>query len=191
MKEKGLLVMFPGTGYTCREPLFQLCAARYAKKGYHVLAIDHSHIPFKEIETIEEAMPLVQQAVLDQSAEVDFGLYGDLVFVSKSLGTIPAGWFARERGLSPRHLYLTPVPLALSYVSEQTRVMAMVIGDQDPLMDFREIQRLGGKRHFPCLVIEGVGQNLKAEDETRTAAINKEILDLCTGEEQWPDEEKR
>lgn len=180
MKKNGLLVMFPGTGYTCQEPLMQRCARKYRDWGYHVLEINHSHIPFKEIETIEEAMPLVQDAVREQVSGMDFESYDDLVFIAKSLGTITAGWLAKERNLAARNLYLTPVPLALPYITEETKVMGMVIGTLDPHVDYREIQRICDRWDFPCLVIEGVAHNLKDEDEARRLAIDEEILALCS-----------
>lgn len=39
MKE-GIAVVFPGTGYTCKERLLVLCAQKYSDIGYDVVKLD-------------------------------------------------------------------------------------------------------------------------------------------------------
>ena len=58
----GIAVCFPGTGFTCKEALFERLGAEYAARGYDVIKLDFSHIPFKEIETLEEAIAVAQRA---------------------------------------------------------------------------------------------------------------------------------
>ena len=177
----GILVAFPGTGYTCKEPLIAACVARYRAFGYDTVCLDPSSIPFKQIETVDEAVERAKPLIRAQLSGVRFDGYRDVVLLSKSLGTICAGWLVQALGLRARQLYLTPVREALPYIGPETRIMGMVIGTEGRLMDAREIETLCAARRAPCLVIPGVGHSLKAADDAqRTAEINRAILELCT-----------
>ena len=60
--KKGIAVCFPGTGYTCRETLFVLCARAYEKRRYDVVTLDYGSVPFDRIESNEEAAALAVRA---------------------------------------------------------------------------------------------------------------------------------
>ena len=51
--KSGIAVCFPGTGFTCKEALFERLASDYIARGYDVIRLDFSHIPFREIESLE------------------------------------------------------------------------------------------------------------------------------------------
>lgn len=157
------------------------CVQAYEALGYDCIALDFSGLPFKQVKTIEEAVALAQERVIAQLGDVPFADYGDVVFLSKSLGTILAGWYAQRCGLSPRHLLLTPVAQTMPFVTDDTRVIAMVIGTEDPVYDYRKVTEFCQKRRIPCLVIEDVPHNLKHENEAETEAINRRIVRLCVG----------
>ncbi|NRZ79531.1 hypothetical protein DFR96_000805 [Clostridium beijerinckii] len=64
--KKSIAVIFPGTGYTCEEQLLVGCAKKYAAFGYDIVKIDFSEIPFREIETIKEAVEIAKPILLTQ-----------------------------------------------------------------------------------------------------------------------------
>src|SRR5512133_1161152 len=117
----GIAVCFPGTGFTCKEALFERLASDFSARGYDVIRLDFSHIPFREIESLEEAVAVAQRAVKRQLAHVEFSDYDDVVFVSKSLGTILAAQYERDNDMLPRHLYLTPLNKTLMLVRPESR----------------------------------------------------------------------
>ena len=65
MGEK-LVIAFPGTGFTTKEVLFKRCFSVFQSKGYKILELDFSMIPFKEIETIPEAVEAANRQVVSQ-----------------------------------------------------------------------------------------------------------------------------
>jgi hypothetical protein len=181
--KKGLVVIFPGTGYTCRERLLVQISERYRLWGYDIVCLDFSGIPFDQMETFEEAFELAKACILAQTGGLSFGAYGDLVFVSKSFGTVCAGWLAQLSGLSPRQLFLTPVPEAFSYIGRDTHIMGMAIGTKDRHMEFGQVVSFCEEHGAPCVVIPGVGHNLKGKEgeySAETDAINARILTLCS-----------
>ena len=170
----GIAVCFPGTGYTCREALFERIANDFSARGYDVVRLDFSHIPFREIESLEEAVAVAQRAVKRQLAHVPFSDYEDTVFVSKSLGTILAAQYERDYDMLPRHLYLTPLNKTLMLVRPESRVIAMVLGTQDRFLTGRALQSFCEKRDIVCHLVEGVNHNLKDEEN---AERNQQIIE--------------
>jgi len=170
----GIAVCFPGTGFTCKEALFERLASDYIARGYDVIRLDFSHIPFREIETLEEAVAVAQRAVKRQLAHVAFSDYDDVVFVSKSLGTILAAQYERDNNMLPRHLYLTPLNKTLMLIQPDSRVIAMVLGTQDRFLTGRALQGFCEPRNLNCHLVEGVNHNLKDEDD---AEHNQQIID--------------
>ncbi len=178
----GITVCFPGTGFTCKEALFERLAADYKARGYDIVSFDFSHIPFREIESLAEAVLVTQRAVKRQLAGVTFSDYGDTVFLSKSLGTILAAQAEREYGVRARQLFMTPLNKTLSLICPGSRVIALVLGTQDRFLTGRALTAYCETHGYRCCLIEGVGHSLKDDaDEQRTRRIIEEIAALCEG----------
>ena len=176
----GIAVCFPGTGFTCKEALFERLANDYIVRGYDVIRLDFSHIPFREIESLEDAVSVAQRAAKRQLSSVSFAGYQDAVFLSKSLGTILAAHYERDHDLRPRHLYLTPLNMTLSLVGPESRVIAMVLGTQDRFLTGRALAAYCEERNIPYCLIDGVNHSLKDEaDAERTARIIEQVAQLC------------
>jgi len=136
LSKKNLLVIFPGTGYTCRQPLLVKCAETFSSHGYEVIQLDFSSVPFGQFSSVNQALEIAKPVMLDQLGNIRAENYEDIVFLSKSFGTVCAGWLAKYWDISPRHLYLTPIMEALQYISDPSKVMAMVIGTEDKQMEY-------------------------------------------------------
>ena len=177
----GIAVCFPGTGFTCKEALFERLASDYIARGYDVIRLDFSHIPFREIESLEEAIAVAPRAVKRQLSHVRFTDYEDIVFLSKSLGTILAAQYEREYALIPRHLFLTPLNKTLMLVQPESRVISMVLGTQDRFLTGRALASFCEERNIPYYLVEGVNHSLKDDlDAERTAHIINQVANLCS-----------
>ena len=176
----GIAVCFPGTGFTCKEALFERLACDFSARGYDVIRLDFSHIPFREIESLEEAVAIAQRAVKRQLAHVSFSEYEDVAFLSKSLVTILAAQFERDNALKPRQLFLTPLNKTLMLLQPESRVIAMVLGTQDRFLTGRALASFCEERNIPYFLVEGVNHSLKDDlDAERTARIIDQVAQLC------------
>ena len=176
----GLAVAFPGTGFTTKEVLFQQCISVYDKKGYQIIELDFSMIPFKTIETVDEAVEEANKQTVIQLENIIFEEYEDVVFISKSLGTVCAGWLEHQLNICPRQLYLTPIPETFTYIDGNSKVIALVLGTIDKLMSADRLTAFCIPNQIHYLIVKGVGHNLKDDDsKERTELINKEISSLC------------
>ncbi len=176
--ETGIVVIFPGARYTCQEELLVKCAEKYETAGYHVIKLVYHQIPFKQLATYEEVISLCTPLILAQLKNIDFNAYTDIVFISKSVGTILACYFSEYFSISPNHLFLTPDQETLARIQPSFYVMGLVIGDEDPHIHYEDIVRFANKYNFPFLVIPTAGHNLKPEAESDFDAI-RSILPLC------------
>lgn len=176
----GLVVCFPGTGFTCKEALFVRLAEDFVARGYETIRIDFSHIPFREIESLEDAISVAHRAVKRQLSAVDFSDYADVVFISKSLGTILAAQAERDYEIRPRHLFLTPLNKTLSMIRADTRVISMVLGTQDRFLTGRALAAFCDERSIRYCLVDDVNHSLKDDlDPERTARIIEQIAQLC------------
>lgn len=179
--KQGLVVLFPGTGYTCQEPLMQKIANRFSQRGFEAVKLDFSSVPFREIATLEEAAKRAQPLVLEQLKNCEPTAYESIVFVSKSLGTVCAGRLEEQWGLPVRQIYLTPLPETLAYVKAGSRVTGMVIGTEDKFLDAGVLQSFCRQRGIPCLVARGTGHRLDYQDQRLAEELEQNILTLCGG----------
>jgi hypothetical protein len=176
----GIAVCFPGTGFTCKEALFERLGSDYATRGYDVVKLDFSHIPFREIESLDEAFAVAQRAAKRQLSGVSYTEYDDVVFLSKSLGTVIAAQADRECGKQPRHLYLTPLSNTLSLIHPEAKIIAMVLGTQDRFLTSRQLASFCEERGIRYYLVDGVNHSLKDDaDAERTARIIDQIASLC------------
>ena len=176
----GIAVCFPGTGFTCKEALFERLGSDYTARGYEVIRLDFSHIPFREIESLEEAVAVAHRAAKRQLSAVSYCDYTDVVFLSKSLGTVLAAMFDRECGAKPRHLFLTPLNKTLSLIQPDMRVIAMVLGTQDRFLTGRQLASFCEERGIRYCLVDGVNHSLKDDTDTeRTLRIIDQIASIC------------
>lgn len=178
--KKGIGVIFPGTSYTCEEQLLAGFAKKYEEFGYDIVKIDFSKIPFKEIETIKAAAEIAKSIIIKQLNKIDFKEYDHVVFISKSFGTICAGWLEEYLSILPQQIFLTPVEEMLKYVKNSSNVIVMVIGTEDKHMNYNYLKSFCSEKNIPCTVFNGVGHSLKyVNNQEKTNEINEQIYSIC------------
>lgn len=164
-------VLFPGTGYTCREELFILTGRELERNGWTVVPIDWSAIPFKPVRTVKEAGDMALGYAICALKDEKLDECDELLFVSKSLGCISALKYSSLLNLKSRHVLLTPTREALEEISSYTDVVCAVIGSEDTLMSADELRTHG----FPVMVVPGTGHSLKCDDPDTTEKLTSDI----------------
>ena len=99
-------VLFPGTGYTCREELFILTGRELERKGWTVVPINWSAIPFKPVRTVKEAGDMALGYAICLLKDEKLDKCDEVLFVSKSLGCISALKYSSLLNLKSRHVLL-------------------------------------------------------------------------------------
>ena len=164
--------MFPGVGYNMDCPLLYYARFLHEAKGYEQIHMKYNSIFFDPELTREEKTRKVRSYVWEKAKDIDFSLYDKVVFLSKSFGTVEAGYLADKLGISPTQIYLTPVPRALQYIKEGDVV---VIGTADEM--YPECKAYCDEHGIHPLYIERANHSLEVEGKPfESLEILKDVM---------------
>jgi len=179
---RGIVVCFPGARYTCEKPLLAGCAAKYESLGYSVLKTNYGSLD--EFKTAEQALDAIKPLILKQVLDISFMDHDDVVFISKSFGTLVAVWLAEYLDIDARHLFLTPLEEVLPFITVQTTIAA-VIGTDDKVLDYNVLRSHCQTNGVKCLVVPGADHRLEFENNPEeNTRILASVLDLLTERKQ-------
>ncbi len=173
-----IAVYFPGIGYHCDKPLLYYSRSIAQKLGYK----DSRNVSYSyKAENIRgnlEKMNEAYKALFSQTEaalpDIIWSEYDDVLFISKSIGTIIAASYAEKYGLkNARHILYTP--LAQTFLSAPCNAIGF-IGTADPWSDTDEIIRLSAANHIPLAVYEGCNHSLECDDPLKNLGILKEVM---------------
>ncbi len=182
-----IAVCFPGIGYHCENPLLYYSRNIAFALGYKDCRNVNYTYNAGNIRGNEDKMKEAYEALFSQSeaelTDIDWSEYDDVLFISKSLGTIIAASYVRKYGLKRvRHILYTP--LAQTFLFAPTNAIAF-IGTADPWSDTDEITRLSNTNHIPISIYEGGNHSLECADTLKNIEnlrdIMQKTMDFCKG----------
>lgn len=182
-----IAVYFPGIGYHCDKPLLYYSRNIACELGYK----NNRNISYTynagNIRGNEEKMKEAYEALFSRAeaelADIVWSKYDDVLFISKSIGTIIAASYAEKYGLrSAGHVLYTP--LSQTYFFAPDHAIGF-IGTADPWSDTSEIIRLSNANHIPITVYEGCNHSLECGDTLKNIENLRDIMqrtmDFCRG----------
>ena len=173
---KKAAVLFPGIGYTCEKPLLYYAGKIAAGLGYEIISVPYGNFE-KNIRGDKEKMEQTFYNALGQAEEllkdIPWEAYDDILFISKSVGTIVSSAYAKKRGISVRNILLTPL--------EQTFLFAKgdciaFHGTADPWAGTESIAAACGKSDIPLYLTEGANHSLETGDVQTDLENMKQIM---------------
>ena len=144
MKKK-IAVLFPGIGYTCDKPLLYYTGKLAVARGYKLVKVEYGNFP-SGIKENKEKMEEAFRCGLEQAEKILQDIcweeYEDILFVSKSIGTVISSAFARRHQLSAKNILFTPLQqtflshysqmgMGLYFMERQTRGLIQKILQKD------------------------------------------------------------
>ena len=162
-----IAVVFPGVGYNKDRPLLYYAGKLVVSFGYEL-----KHVDFSGIEWSKEK--LKDQTFLRQA--LDRGLHiteealaglGDIsgdevVFISKSIGTVVAAAYAKEKDLKIKQICFSPLEMISGFIREESGIM--FYGDNDPYADYVPIEKLARDKKLGAHKISGGNHSLETGD---------------------------
>ncbi len=118
-----LVVIFPGLGYGVDAPLLYYADFLFETKGYKRIHIDYKQYLQDTSLTIPQRLNRLRQYELEQLKTICWSKYDTIVFLSKSIGTMVAGWIADQLRLPVKQIFLTPIIEAVPYCTPDTTVI--------------------------------------------------------------------
>ena len=167
MEEKRLAVLFPGIGYHCDKPLLYYSAKLARSAGHEVRPVPYTGFPQKvrgDAEKMRESLEIAQAQAEEMLAAVDWTEYRDVLFIGKSIGTIVASLYARQRDLAVRSVLLTPLAETIPLV--KGRAIAFH-GTADPWADTYAVAAACREKGIPLHLTDGANHSLETGDALR------------------------
>ena len=162
-----LAVLFPGIGYTCDKPLLYYSGKLAAGMGYEVKPVPYGGFP-KQAKGNREKMEEAFRTALGQAGQilkdVKWSSYEEIVFFSKSIGTVAGAVFARDLGMPVRHILYTP--LAETFSVPLPDAIAFH-GTSDPWAGNDEIEQACAAQKIPLFLTSGANHSLETGDPFR------------------------
>ena len=180
MENKRLAVLFPGIGYHCDKPLLYYAAKLARAAGYAVLPVPYTGFPEKvrgDAEKLRASLALARSQAEAMLAGMNWAEYGEILYIGKSIGTVVAGQYAWEKGLTVRSVLLTPLAETFPFV--RGRAIAFH-GTADPWAETGAITEACRARGIPLFLTEGANHSLETGDalrDVRTLAETMERID--------------
>jgi len=162
-----IAVLFPGIGYTCDRPLLYYAAKAAAARGRAVVRLSFSGFPAGvkgDADKMAAALALAYGQAEEALRDTDFGAYGRVMFIGKSIGTAVAARYAHEHGVHARMALLTP--LAETFAVPVVDAVAFH-GTADPWADTPAIRRACAAQGIPLRLTEGANHSLETGDVMR------------------------
>lgn len=166
---KKLVVMFPGVGYGFNHPLLYYSDLLFKSKGYECFYMRYQDIFFDAKITFDEKAVKVREYVFEEANKIDFTNYDEIVFLSKSIGSVETGVLSERLDLQVKQIFLTPVEKAIPYCKADSCV---VIGTKDEA--FGAYKQHCDESGIEALYIENANHSLEVEG---SVFCNLEIIE--------------
>ncbi len=168
-----LAVFFPGIGYHCDKPLLYYSRKLVQEYGYEKIVTLNYTYDGKNLRGNEEKMRQAFDSLYIQAEnslkEIAFEQYEQILFISKSIGTIIASAYAEAQRIPCRHILYTPLKETYAFGHEAA---VAFIGNSDPWSDVKKVADLSEKQNVKIHIYEGANHSL----ETKSVRDNLDIL---------------
>lgn len=173
-----LAVLFPGIGYTCDKPLLYYGAKLAKNSGYEIKRVEYGNFP-KKVKGNRVFMEASFETAKSQAEEilkdVRWDDYEEILFLSKSIGTIVAAYYQEKHHLKVRNISFTPLEDTFAFAKGEG---IMFHGTSDPWVETSEAIIRGCERiGQPLYLIEGGNHSLETGDVAKDIENLKQVME--------------
>ena len=179
-----LAILFPGIGYNCDRPLLYYGRKLAERNAYECIAVNYVYNGDMNIrgnvQKMEEAFKGLYLQAQDILSDVDYGRYDEVLFISKSVGTVIAAAYAKMlqdkricESSKLKHVLYTPLEYTFKY--DPANAVAF-LGTADPWCVPEEVIRIAKERKVPMHVYEAANHSLETGDVTADIEIPKDVM---------------
>ena len=173
-----LAVFFPGIGYHCDKPLLYYARKLAQECGYEEsislsYSYDGGNIRGDE-QKMQQAFEALYVQAEQQLSKVDFGKYSEILFVSKSVGTIIASNYAWKYKVSCRQVLYTPLKQTYAFLHENAIAF---IGTKDPWSNTEEVVQFSEQQKVPIYVYEEANHSIETPDTMKNLETLADVME--------------
>ena len=186
MDTKKAALIFPGIGYHVDRPLLYFGKKLASARGYEIIDVPYGHFEHgirgnekKMWEAFESALRQAEEILAQRKIEQ----YGELLFLSKSVGTAAAAAYAANHhlteadGRTVRHIYFTPVEDTFRVAKRRSGIVFH--GTKDPWAGNEAVQEGCSALSLPLFLIPDANHSLETGDVLRDLDNLKRVMEHC------------
>lgn len=111
-----LVVLFPGKNYPCDKPVLHYAGTSAIQSGFDLMVLEYGYQAARTNLDINELPRVIEDSY--ESVQRIISEYKEVVFISKSIGTIVAGEVHGRLDIPIKHLFLTPIKDTIHYINQ-------------------------------------------------------------------------
>jgi len=175
-----IAIYFPGIGYTADKPLLYYGRKAAYEAGFHEYRnVTYIYTRKDNLRGNDEKMKEVYESLFPQAesqlTDIDWNAYDDVLFVSKSIGTIVAASYAKQYELKQvSHILYTPLARTFDYTLKEA---IGFIGTADPWSNVDEIIKLSEKAGIPLNIYDNCNHSLECDDTFRNLEVLRDVME--------------
>ena len=177
-----LAIFFPGIGYHCDKPLLYYSRKLADEAGYKsILTLDYSLAGSNitgnirgDKEKMQQAFYYLYKQAAKQLSSVNWPDYDEIIFISKSIGTVIASAFAQQEKISCRQILYTP--LRETYDFHPQNAIAF-LGTSDPWSDIEKVTDISREQKIPLFLYPDANHSLETKDTLRNIKTLQDVME--------------
>ena len=174
---KKTAVIFPGIGYHADKPLLYYGSKLAVSLGYEVIRIEYPFCSVNLLEANEEQLREFTEGCVKKAAtELKEKLAADdeILFISKSIGTVVATACEEALGCKVKHVLFTPLKDTFAFVKPGSGIAFN--GTNDSWADWKLVKELCGKTDIPLTTFEDANHSLETGDVAADLATMQKVM---------------
>lgn len=177
-----LAIFFPGIGYHCDKPLLYYSRKLADEAGYKsILTLDYSLAGSNitgnirgDKEKMQQAFYYLYKQAAKQLSSINWQDYDEIIFISKSIGTVIASAFAQQENICCRQILYTP--LRETYDFHPQNAIAF-IGTLDPWSNIEKVTDISGEQKIPLFLYPDANHSLETKDTLRNIKTLQDVME--------------
>ena len=172
--DKKIAVIFPGIGYHADKPLLYYAIDIADSYGYEHICVNYGELTKNEIkEDIRQSIEKVMESVERQLSEFSNAKYQEILFISKSIGSVVAAEYVKRHNVNARQIVYTPIQETLSYHMENAIVFH---GTKDSWCKTKDLKEVCTKNHNQLWILEDANHSLEVNSTMKNIDNLKMIM---------------
>ncbi|WP_127493914.1 alpha/beta hydrolase [Paenibacillus glycanilyticus] len=173
-----LVVLFPGRNYSCELPLLYYAGNVALQHNYDLFILEYGYQAARTGFDMNDLSRVIDECYDSIKSKVDS--YDEIIFISKSMGTIVAGEVYKRLQIKAKHIYLTPLVETIPFINASEGIV--IYGGNDPYFTRENAIEIENKQRV--FEIPNADHGLESGNIDENLTILMKVIDFYKGELQ-------
>lgn len=167
-----LVVLFPGKNYPCDKPSLHFAGTSAIQSGFDLMVLEYGYQAARTNLDINELQRVIEDS--HESVQRIISKYSQVVFISKSIGTIVAGEVHGKLDIPIKHLFLTPIKDTIHYINKFNGLV--VYGTKDEVFNKELANQINVDKVREVIEIPNANHSLETNNVEESIEILSKLV---------------